>query len=151
MIDPRSSCDHALVGSHIKRNPDQAKLHEDLGPITFVHSDFAESYGDMMREFYAGSDIRIFSELKDGTVARHISLQKEPITPIEIVLDALQRGPRTIDVLQTMNAISAGALQQLATPLPPPEPEDKKRFCSLLRVLMKIYRGCEKQKNYCKS
>lgn len=50
-----SGCDHALVGSHIKRNPEQAKLHEDLGPITFVHSDFAESYGEMMREFYTGS------------------------------------------------------------------------------------------------
>lgn len=50
-----SGCDQALVGSHIKRNPEQAKLHEDLGPITFVHSDFAESYGDMMSEFYTGS------------------------------------------------------------------------------------------------
>ena len=29
------------MSSHIKRGPDQAARHEDLAPISFVHSDFA--------------------------------------------------------------------------------------------------------------
>ena len=48
-----TGCDHALVGGHILRNPEQAAAHEDLGPIQFVHSDFAASYGQLMREYYA--------------------------------------------------------------------------------------------------
>lgn len=47
-----TGCDFALVGSHIIRGAEQAKLHQDLGPIAFVHSDFADSYGDRMRELY---------------------------------------------------------------------------------------------------
>ena len=42
-----TGCDHALVSSHIKRGPDQAARHEDLAPISFVHSDFAAGYDDM--------------------------------------------------------------------------------------------------------
>lgn len=48
-----TGCDHALVSSHIKRNVEQAALHPDLGPISYVHSDFAASYGDRIRDFYA--------------------------------------------------------------------------------------------------
>jgi hypothetical protein len=40
-----TGCDHALVSGHVKRDPEQAAKHPDLGPIEFVHSDFAESYG----------------------------------------------------------------------------------------------------------
>jgi hypothetical protein len=47
-----TGCDHALVASHIKRNPEQAAQHGDLAPITFVHSDFALSYGDRIRSVY---------------------------------------------------------------------------------------------------
>ncbi len=47
-----TGCDHALVGGHIKRNPEKASEHSDLAPITFVHSDFAESYGDLIRQRY---------------------------------------------------------------------------------------------------
>jgi hypothetical protein len=52
-----TGCDHALVSGHIKRDPEQAAKHPDLGPIEFVHSDFAKSYGQRMRDFYRdGSD-----------------------------------------------------------------------------------------------
>jgi hypothetical protein len=52
-----TGCDHALVSGHIKRDPEQAAKHPDLGPIEFVHSDFAESYGQRMRDFYSdGTD-----------------------------------------------------------------------------------------------
>ncbi len=51
-----TGCDFALVGSHIKRGPEQAKVHEDLGPISFVHSDFADSYGDKMRQLYSAEN-----------------------------------------------------------------------------------------------
>jgi hypothetical protein len=44
-----TGCDHALVAGHIKRGPDQARLHQDLAPITFIHSDFAPSYLELIR------------------------------------------------------------------------------------------------------
>jgi hypothetical protein len=39
-----TGADKAIVGAHIKRGPEQAARHKDLGPITLVHSDFADSY-----------------------------------------------------------------------------------------------------------
>jgi len=52
-----TGCTHALVSGHIKRDPEQAEKHPDLGPIEFVHSDFASSYGQGVRDFYRdGSD-----------------------------------------------------------------------------------------------
>lgn len=68
-----TGADYALVGGHILRNPEQAQIHEDLAPIQFVHSDFAESYGDLMRQYYAG----------DSEEAR-ISLANEQITPADV-------------------------------------------------------------------
>ena len=68
-----TGCAHALVGSHISRNPEQAEVHQDLAPIQFVHSDFAPSYGDLMRQYYAG----------DSAEAR-LSLARENITPREV-------------------------------------------------------------------
>lgn len=47
-----TGCDVALVSGHIKRNVDEAARHGDLAPITFVHSDFADSYGPLIRERY---------------------------------------------------------------------------------------------------
>ena len=47
-----TGCDHALVSSHIIRSPDAVKQHSDLGPITFVHSDFADTYGELTRMRY---------------------------------------------------------------------------------------------------
>ena len=41
-----TGADIALVAGHIKRSPAAAKQHKDLGPISFVHSDFADSYRD---------------------------------------------------------------------------------------------------------
>ena len=45
-----TGCDVALVSGHIKRNVDEAAKHGDLAPITFVHSDFADSYGPQIRD-----------------------------------------------------------------------------------------------------
>jgi len=47
-----TGCDYALVSGHIKRDPEQAAKHADLGPIEFVHSDFAASYSDNIVNFY---------------------------------------------------------------------------------------------------
>lgn len=44
-----TGADVATIASHIKRNPTEALRHSDLAPITFVHSDFAPSYGDVVR------------------------------------------------------------------------------------------------------
>ena len=51
-----TGCDHALVWGHIKRNVDEAAKHGDLAPITFVHSDFADSYGPQVRERYRSGE-----------------------------------------------------------------------------------------------
>jgi hypothetical protein len=41
-----TGADTALVAGHIKRSPEHAARHKDLGPISLVHSDFADSYRD---------------------------------------------------------------------------------------------------------
>jgi len=51
-----TGCDYALVSGHIRRNPEQARLHSDLAPITFVHSDFADSYGTLIKDRYQQAD-----------------------------------------------------------------------------------------------
>ena len=62
-----TGCDHALVSGHIKRDPEQAAKHPDLGPIEFVHSDFAASYGDRMRDFYRdGTDESTRAQARAG-------------------------------------------------------------------------------------
>jgi hypothetical protein len=45
-----TGCDHAMVSSHIKRNPTSAAHHPDLGPIRFVHSDFARGHDVLIRQ-----------------------------------------------------------------------------------------------------
>ena len=47
-----TGCDHALVSGHIKRSPDQAAKHQQLSPITFVHSDFAAGHDGIIRRSY---------------------------------------------------------------------------------------------------
>ncbi len=47
-----TGCDCALVSSHIRRSPEQAARHEQLSPITFVHSDFAATHESIIRGTY---------------------------------------------------------------------------------------------------
>jgi hypothetical protein len=68
----QTGCDHALVASHIKRNPEEAKKHSDLSPIRFVHSDFADSYGDLLREMYRKGD-RAESLERDGLSPKDVA------------------------------------------------------------------------------
>lgn len=49
-----TGADVALVSTHIKRGPEQAKRHQQLSPITFVHSDFAAGHADIIRSSYRG-------------------------------------------------------------------------------------------------
>ncbi len=51
-----TGCEIALVSNHIKRGPDQVARHQDLGPITFVHSDFAAGYDQLVRQSYVAPD-----------------------------------------------------------------------------------------------
>ena len=51
-----TGCDVALVSNHIKRGPEQARQHEDLAPIAFVHSDFAKGYDDLVKGSYRQSE-----------------------------------------------------------------------------------------------
>jgi hypothetical protein len=47
-----TGCDVALVSNHIKRGPEHAARHQDLAPISFVHSDFAAGYDDLVRRSF---------------------------------------------------------------------------------------------------
>jgi len=47
-----TGADFALVSNHIKRSPDSAQRHQQLSPITFVHSDFAATHADIIRSSY---------------------------------------------------------------------------------------------------
>ena len=51
-----TECDHALIGSHICRNPETARQHQDYAPIQYAHSDFTETYGDLLRHRFGSSD-----------------------------------------------------------------------------------------------
>lgn len=68
-----TGCDFALVGGHIKRGPEQLKIHADYGPISFVHSDFAASYGDLMRQSYtADTPEAMLSLSKSGATLQDV-------------------------------------------------------------------------------
>lgn len=56
LAESMTGCDHALVAGHIKRGPDQARQHQDLAPITVVHSDFAPSYLELIRGSFRSED-----------------------------------------------------------------------------------------------
>jgi len=47
-----TGADFALVATHIKRSPDAARKHEQLSPITFVHSDFAAGHENFVQRTY---------------------------------------------------------------------------------------------------
>ncbi len=51
-----SGADHALIASHISRNPETAREHSDYAPIQYVHSDFTDNYGDLIKERYLQED-----------------------------------------------------------------------------------------------
>ncbi len=66
-----TGCDVALVSNHIKRGPEHAARHEDLGPISFVHSDFAAGYDDLVRGSFMTDD-------RDGP---RRALERNEVTP----------------------------------------------------------------------
>jgi len=68
-----TGCTHALVSSHINRNPEQSRVHADLGPIMLAHSDFTESYGDLICARY----------LNDSEESR-LALARAGITKTEV-------------------------------------------------------------------
>lgn len=51
-----SGADHTLIASHISRNPEAAREHGDYAPIQYVHSDFTDNYGDLIKERYLKED-----------------------------------------------------------------------------------------------
>lgn len=50
-----TGADIALVSSHIRRSPADARRHHQLSPIPFVHSDFAAGHADLIRRAYQES------------------------------------------------------------------------------------------------
>lgn len=70
-----TGCDVALVSNHIKRGPEHAKLHGDLAPIAFVHSDFAAGYDGLVRNSYQRPE-------RDGTLR---ALERNGITGADVL------------------------------------------------------------------
>jgi hypothetical protein len=88
-----TGCDHALLASHIRRSPEEAQRHSDLSPIPLVHSDFADSYGELLRELYRSGN-------------RAESAEREGVSP-DVVVNAKRLmilqfwrnlGPRKMDL-----------------------------------------------------
>ena len=73
-----TGADVALVSGHIKRSPDDARRHEQLGPIPFVHSDFASGHADIIRRMY-----------REPTEAGRAALARNGVTP-GVVTDAVR-------------------------------------------------------------
>ena len=69
-----TGCDVALVSNHIKRGPEHARVHEDLAPISFVHSDFAIGYDRLVRHSFEQAD----------RVGVTRSLERNQITPADV-------------------------------------------------------------------
>ena len=67
-----TGCDHALLSSHISRNPQTAAEHQDYAPIQFVHSDFTQNYRGRVEESYR----RQQPETEAGLRAAGISLEQ---------------------------------------------------------------------------
>jgi hypothetical protein len=44
--------EHALVADHVKRNAEDARRDREQQPVRLVHSDYADSYGDVVRRNY---------------------------------------------------------------------------------------------------
>lgn len=65
LVRKLTGCDHALLASHIRRSPEEARRHSDLSPIPLVHSDFADSYGDLLRNLYRSGD-RADAAVREG-------------------------------------------------------------------------------------
>ena len=62
-----TGADHALVSSHIRRNPAAAAgVHEQLAPIPFAHSDFAAGHEEFIRRLYSNG-----APGPAGALARH--------------------------------------------------------------------------------
>lgn len=69
-----TGCDVALVSGHINRGPEHAQRHQDLAPISFVHSDFARGYEDLVRQSYATGD-------REGTTP---TLERNGVTAADV-------------------------------------------------------------------
>ena len=63
-----SGCTHALVEGHINRNPQQALVHSDYAPIQFVHSDFTETYGNSICEYYESAEDGVKNALERAKI-----------------------------------------------------------------------------------
>ena len=64
-----TGCDCALIGGHILRNPESAAQHIDYAPIQYVHSDFTESYGELIRDRYERSEPAAAEALSRATIS----------------------------------------------------------------------------------
>lgn len=75
-----TGCDIALVSGHILRNPEQEKVHSDLGPIQFVHSDFAPSYHNRLKQHYASGNAQTDEAMqKAGITAKDMADAKRMV------------------------------------------------------------------------
>jgi hypothetical protein len=90
-----SGCSHAVISDHIVRNPERARLHQDYAPIQFAHSDFTETYGDRIKEFYRAAP----PQAQAGLQRAGVSLQTVMSAARVMILQFWRNiGPRKMDL-----------------------------------------------------
>jgi hypothetical protein len=88
-----TDADVALVSSHIRRSPDAAKRHQQLSPITFVHSDFAAGHEEIIRRPAQDGDVRAPALARNGVTADAVA----DASRIVILQFWRNLGPATMD------------------------------------------------------
>lgn len=69
-----TGADVALVAGHIRRSPDAARRHEQLSPISFVHSDFAAGHeGFVVRNYSEPSEAARAALARNGADAATVT------------------------------------------------------------------------------
>ena len=65
-----SGADVALVSNHIRRSPQDARRHQQLSPISLVHSDFAAGHDEIIRRTYRDTGESSPALARNGISAR---------------------------------------------------------------------------------
>lgn len=90
-----SGCRHAIVSGHISRNREQAAVHEDFAPISFVHSDFTETYGGLVKKRYAENREDLKAGLERAGIDAADVVSSERILILQFWRNV---GPKTMDL-----------------------------------------------------
>lgn len=90
-----TGCKHAIISGHIARNPDQAQQHSDYAPIQFVHSDFTDNYGELIKQRYAAQQPFEVNALKQAGVSLETLMEAPDLMILQFWRNV---GPQAMDL-----------------------------------------------------